>query len=268
VTPEQPAGELTLLGVVPPAEEVYAGDVLDFELFWEAAEVPASDHTVHLQLVDAAGTITLEQEVPLSPYPTSRWRAGARYASRYRLHVPPRLAAGDYELRAGGVGALNYPLGRVTVLPRERSFELPPALPYSSTLAFGDLVVLRGYGPEDLHAAPGGSLPLRLVWQAQGWSERSYTLFVHLVGPDGAVYAQIDRVPGGGMAPTTSWAPGQVLVEEIELPIRPDAPPGTYHIGVGFYDPLHGGSLPVDGQQDAAGRALLPLEITITGGNP
>ncbi len=139
------------------------------------------------------------------------------------------------------------------VLGRERSFALPEEIPQRLDLTFGEVIHLRGYKLDTTSATPGETLSLTLYWQADGPTERSYTLFVHLLGPDGLPHGQVDRVPGGGAAPTQSWAAGQTLVEEIALPVAPDAPPGTYHIAVGFYDVAYGDRLPVT---DAAGNPL------------
>ena len=78
----------------------------------------------------------------------------------------------------------------------------------------------------------------------------------------------MDRQPGGGATPTTSWAPGQVIVDEIVLPVAADAPPGVYHIAVGMYDGASGGRLPItdaSGQSLPNDQAVLPVEITIAG---
>ncbi|RLC53759.1 MAG: hypothetical protein DRI80_19820, partial [Chloroflexota bacterium] len=93
-----------------------------------------------------------------------------------------------------------------------------------------------------------------------------YTVFVHLISPDGRPHGQVDRFPAGGAAPTTSWAPGQVIVDEIGLPVAADAPAGTYHIAVGMYDGASGGRLPVtdgSGQPLPDDQAVLPVEITV-----
>jgi hypothetical protein len=107
---------------------------------------------------------------------------------------------------------------------------------------------------------------LTLYWQADGPTDLDYTVFVHLVGPDGQSHGQVDRFPAAGTAPTTSWADGQVVVDEMALPVAADIPAGLYHVAVGMYDAASGGRLPIT---DAAGQilpdaqAVLPVEITI-----
>lgn len=263
--------DLLLLGQSSLPHQVLSGDHLDLALFWEAAAAPGVDYGVSLALVGADGT-ALTATAPLSPYPTSRWRAGERLESRYRLHVLPDVPAASYRLLlrvtgAAGAAVGEVALGQLTVLPRERSFALPD-ISQPLEVAFGEFVHLRGYELGTAEVAPGGSLSLTLIWQADGPAGRDYTLFVHLLGADGLPHGQVDRLDPS--APPSTWAAGQVIVERIELPVAADAPSGTYRIAVGFYDAAYGDRLPV---QDAEGVLLgdsfvLPLDIVVTGGAP
>ncbi len=269
------AGPLTLLGLEPPAAQLLSGDRLLLAAFWQADTAPEEDYRVRLRLVDGTGVVGLERTLDLSPFPTSRWRAGDRFESRYGLHLSPELGPGSYRLTLNVLDGTGVAIWRadeeltaVEVLPRERSFELPQ-IPHSLDFSFGEAARLRGYGLERAEAVPGESLHLTLVWQAMGPADRDYTLFVHLLGPDGIVHGQIDRLDYS--APPTSWAVGQVLVDEIDLPVAADAPPGSYRIAVGFYDAAYGDRLSVT---DEAGtplpddRALLPAVVTVTGATP
>jgi hypothetical protein len=213
----------------------------------------------------------MENIRPLSSYPTSQWRAGDRFQSRYTLHITPTLPAGRYQLVLDVPGEKeSVSLVTTQVLPRERSFELPEDMPHPLDMTFGERIHLRGYALPDAQVAPGDVIPLTLYWQADGPTDRSYTLFVHLLGPDGLPHGQIDRIPGNGSAPTSSWAAGQVIVEEIALPVAAEAPPGAYHIAAGFYDASYGDRLVAmdsSGQTLAEDQAIL-TEIEVAEGGP
>jgi mannosyltransferase len=101
--------------------------------------------------------------------------------------------------------------------------------------------------------SPGDALRLSLYWQADGPSDIPYTVFTHLFGPDGQLYGQWDNPPVRGTYPTTDWSPGESVVDQYEIPVSPDAPPGEYRLLVGLYDPLTGARLPV---LDANGQAM------------
>lgn len=271
-------GTLTLLGLDPPSEQVLSGDAVSFGVFWQADGAVETDYRVRVRLVAWDGGMdVLENIFPLSPYPTSDWQAGSRFQSRYSVRVPPDLPAHRYRLTLNVLDSadrrlLETPiyLAPIEVMPRERSFALPEEIPQSLDLVFGGSARLLGYRLETTELAPGGDLPLTLYWQADGPTDGSYTLFVHLLGPDGRLYGQVDRVPGDGGAPTSSWAPGQVIEEQVLLRLTANAPAGSYRIGIGFYDAAYGDRLPVvdaSGRPVDAGRAILPVEVRVSRGD-
>ena len=103
---------------------------------------------------------------------------------------------------------------------------------------FSDLVILLdaavSIDPEaPVH--PGGTVPVTLRWQALRALDADYTLFVHLVGPDGRLHGQVDMWPVQGSYPTSRWSPGEEVVDPYEAPLDPGAPPGDYRVEVGMY---------------------------------
>ncbi len=284
-TEDQPLTAGPILACVPdlPPQAIPSGDMLTLALTWSAITPPQADYSVRYRLVDGGGSVALEQTAALCSHATSRWRAGDSFESRYNLRFDPALPAAGYTLALNvltpdgrPLWAKDKTLTAVEILPRERLFELPSDIthPLDLTLDTVDpsvdtVVHLCGFDLDHTQATPGDTLHLTLYWQAEGPTYLDYTVFVHLVGPDGRPHGQVDRFPAGGDAPTTSWAPGQVIVDEIVLPVAADAPAGAYHIAVGMYDAASGGRLPLtddSGQFLPDDQAVLPVEITIAGG--
>jgi hypothetical protein len=79
-------------------------------------------------------------------------------------------------------------------------------------------------------------LGLVLYWQALAEMDVPYTVFVHLLGPDGRLVAGHDSEPAGGARPTTSWVPGEYLADAHEFVIPAGLDPGEYVLEVGMYD--------------------------------
>ena len=108
---------------------------------------------------------------------------------------------------------------------------------------------------------PGGIIYLQLWWRATGQSVKDWTVFTHLLGParpDGnRVWAGSDAQPGQGSVRTTTWAPGDLILDEYQLQLPPDVPPGEYEIEIGLYDPTAGGARAV--AIDPAGQDHLLL---------
>ena len=84
-----------------------------------------------------------------------------------------------------------------------------------------------------------------LWWRATEKPDKDWTVFTHLLGPakpDGnRVWAGGDPRPGQGSVGTTTWAPGDLILDEYQLQLPPDAPPDEYEIEIGLYNPAAGG---------------------------
>jgi hypothetical protein len=250
---------------------------------WSATASPGADYRVRWRLT-GDGPVALEHIAPLSTYATSNWRQDDSFDAHYDLRIDPAVPAGSYGLTLNVIDSDGNPLwaedtviGPIEVLHRDRQFDLPDDISHSLDLTLGDTVHLRGFDISPLplgegagvRAHPGDALPLTLYWQGDGPTDIDYTVFVHLVGPDGLPHGQLDYPPGGGTAPTSSWAQGQVIIDELALPIAGNAAPGTYHIAVGLYDAASGGRLPVtdgSGQSLPDDQIILPIEITVESG--
>jgi hypothetical protein len=87
-----------------------------------------------------------------------------------------------------------------------------------------------------------------------------YTTFVHLTNSAGELVAQQDQPPLKGAYPTSLWDPGEIIADELALPLPAELPPGRYELLVGLYDPLSGQRLPVPDSAENTVR-LLQLEL-------
>ncbi len=105
---------------------------------------------------------------------------------------------------------------------------------------------LVGYDLDRAAYRPGDIVYLQLWWRATATVPADWTVFTHLLGPakaDGSVvWAGRDARPGQGSTPTTAWAPGDLILDEYQLQLPADAPPGPYRIEVGLYNPAAGGA--------------------------
>lgn len=207
-------------------------------------------------------------------YPTSRWQPGEVIRGQYDYTIPawpgqPQL--GKARLRArvadreGNSPGPTLVLMTMEVEETERIFEPPSpqyALPEGS---LGGLVSLVGYDLTADSVRPGDSFKVVLYWQALAPIDKSYTVFAHLLDSGDQVRAQKDTLPRGGARPTTGWVPGEFIIDEYELVVEADAPPGEYILEVGMYDASTGERLPA---LDTEGRVLdnrlvLPTKIQV-----
>ncbi|RMF28150.1 MAG: hypothetical protein D6759_16400, partial [Chloroflexi bacterium] len=113
---------------------------------------------------------------------------------------------------------------------------------------------------------PGDTLPVVLRWQGLQTMEEDYTVFVHLLGPDGRLHGQVDAWPVQGTLPTGRWKPGVIVDDPYQVPLAPDAPPGRYQVEVGWYLLATLQRLPVVDQEGrAVGDRVIVGSFTVQG---
>jgi hypothetical protein len=128
----------------------------------------------------------------------------------------------------------------------------------------GDKARLLGYNIEG-SLQPGDNLHLTLFWQALSKMDCDYTVFTHLVDGEGRVWGQKDTPPLDGFYPTTYWEPGDVVRDQYEITISPEALAGEYQLEVGMYLAETGERLEVRGEEGLLPekRILLSPPVTI-----
>ena len=106
-------------------------------------------------------------------------------------------------------------------------------------------------------------LPLLLAWQPLRPSDVEYVTLVHLIAPDGTLAKQYDRAPLQGVAPTTLWHEGDILLDAYDLEIPTGLPPGDYRLIVGLYDLPTLTRLPVQVDGAPAGDTVHVATLTL-----
>ncbi|MGC8880254.1 MAG: glycosyltransferase family 39 protein [Anaerolineae bacterium] len=88
--------------------------------------------------------------------------------------------------------------------------------------------------------APGKKLVLTLVWRTHTSLDIDYTVFTHLIGPDGRMWGQWDNPPVRGTYPTSRWSAGERVFDQYAIPVDAQAPRGDYYVLVGLYESTSG----------------------------
>lgn len=249
--------KLTFLGWGVSRRQAGPGQRIHVSLWWQAQGQPERDYALSVFLADEEGNRFGElRRQPLDgDYPTSRWKAREIVRDRFDYPIPPETPPGRYRLLVRvfdmetgeylplvGDSGDSIALSRIRVLERPREFALPsPTHPLAVNL--GEQVTLLGYDLES-KAKAGGELHLVLYWQARREMSTSYTVFTHLLDEGGRLWGQKDNPPQGGKYPTTGWLEGEVVRDEYEIPVSPNAPFGSYLLEVGMYQAETGTRLP------------------------
>jgi hypothetical protein len=205
----------------------------------------ATDVTERLALVDRAGHVVAQTEGPpvAAWYPSSQWTPGELVADPLTVLVPPKVPPGDYSFRVSlftpdgralPVSGKDWlDVGSIHILARERQFRAGP-ISHPLSVTFGDKARLLGYDVKK--PANQQEIKLTLYWQTVQEMEKNYTVFRHVVGPDGKLVGQKDGWPREGDYPTSFWMRGEVVTDEVVIPFSTEIGPGEYRIEFGLYD--------------------------------
>lgn len=102
---------------------------------------------------------------------------------------------------------------------------------------FGPFIQLTGFWLDSDSAYRAGTeLPLLLRWQAVQSPPTDFTVFIHLLAPDGSLAAQRDARPTWLVPQLTSqWPLERPLLDSHQLHLPDDLPPGAYTLTLGLY---------------------------------
>jgi len=129
---------------------------------------------------------------------------------------------------------------------------------------FGDAVRLRGYSLGAPEVPSGDIVQLTLYWECLRPIPDRFKVFTHLVDPRGQIAGQRDAEPAGGSRPTDGWGPGETVVDNYGLLVRPGTAPGEHTLRIGLYDGATGARLGVSSAEGALGDALDLAAIRVT----
>jgi hypothetical protein len=202
---------------------------------------------------------------------TSTWQPGVLWPDGHDLTIPAGTTPGYFRVELGfydpatqvllpATQALTgQALGELVTIDTLQVGALPePHQLFTPPVYLGESLALRGVTlTPNGTAASGTEVSARLFWQARAWPATDYTAFVHLVGPDGVLVQPVDKPPLQGFLPTSTWYPGQRVVDDFTLTLPTDTAPGTYTLYTGFYDPKTMARLPVMQSGQSLGDAFV-----------
>lgn len=232
---------LALLGYEPFPNELAVGETLPLAFWWHnTALLPTIQTRLELMRTDQVGGRILETVQPVhDTYPFPSWAAPQFVIDRQTIQLPESLPPGTYELHARWLNRLDetlytQPLGPLTVTAADRTFRAPP-MQERVDADFADEITLLGY---NLTPAAAGQFELSLVWQALTPPTTDYTVFVHLLTPDGSCNPcvwQQDAMPQQNQYPTSRWVADEIIVDTYQIVLPEGIEAAIYPLEVGLY---------------------------------
>jgi len=275
-------GEIELLGYELPTRRIEPGQRLPLALYWRALTYMGQDYHIFDNLLDSqqrrwGGYDRRAQD----GYSTLLWTPGQVITDPFGVPVDPDAPPAVYTLDLGwyqktGSGPASLPLlgdngqptgqhslrlGPIKVggPPPEVVTNNPdPQVELNQPFGPAGEITLLGYtltdetgqrlkNPKARRSPKGGkiqNLKLTLYWQVNAPLAADYTTFFHLRDASNQNVTQKDSPPASGRYPTSLWDPGEIIVDQMMLPVA-QVPPGEYTPVVGLYNFATGNRLPV-----------------------
>ena len=283
------AGAIRLTQTELPRTPLQPGDTFLANFYLHTIGTLDTNLNAIVRLVDAAGNEVMRHEAWPFGSATSTWQPGQKTVDGHEFTLPVDAAAGYLRVELGFYDGDAQALVTPTVAGTSTSrgefvpvgyvgvglagkqpalLETPPVLGEQIKLVgsrlqgqdLGD----DGNAPQiEVDAASTPILPLLLAWQPLRPSDVEYVTLVHLIAPDGTLAKQYDRAPLQGVAPTTLWHEGDILLDAYDLEIPADLPSGDYRLLVGLYDLPTLTRLPVQVDGMPAGDTVHVATLTL-----
>jgi hypothetical protein len=190
-----------------------------------------------------AGTLTYPWQLLLLAAPHLAWLAGL--GGRALLDLLP---AGQREINSAPLFALLLALTLLGSLSYPNPTPVAGPVLAAPLAIFGDDEIALLDATTEGTAGPNATVAVHARWQALRPLERDYTVFLHVVGPDGQLQGQVDTMPQGNKLPTSQWQPGQVVADVYRVTLKPGEPSGGgYRYHLGLYQWQTGQRLPTAG---------------------
>jgi hypothetical protein len=246
-------GAIRLVGADVPSARMTGGAQQLVTFYLQALAPMETNYNVLVRLVGIDGNELWRSEGWPWGAPTADWPLREVRPDGHTLLLPPDAAQGIYQIMLSFYDPATFdPLPAVTVrtgaaLPgNEQKVALVQVgesvalTALTPPFVFGDLAQLSGAtievaGSAQQEGAAQQELTVHLQWDALTTPLFDYTTFVHVVDRAGAIVAQRDQPPLAGFAPTSTWQPGQRILDVITLPLPADLPDDQYTVRVGMY---------------------------------
>ena len=265
------AAGATLLGATMARSEARAGEAVTITLHWRADAALADDYSVFVHAVDVDGIVQAQHDSHpgLGSFPTREWRPSQVIVDQHTLVVPVgapapaalRIVAGLYDAATGQ--RLPSAQGDAIVLGEVLVLSDADALPGATRIDFDGKLALVGFELGTRTLRPGDALDVTLWWEALAPMVQDYVVFVHLLLPPDAVWAQQDQMPQAGAARTSTWQVGDRIEDTHTLALPLETPPGVYRIEIGVYDKDTFARLPVAFSDQGVVLAQVKVESNV-----
>lgn len=240
----------------------------DVKLTWQATQPIPANYAYSLRMLDGSGDVLAQRDLEGGPgygfWPTSAWPVGQWLTDRVRIGAPQSTMPSEaaalrivlYDRSKPGFRAAGSAV--IPLVERAHSYKVP-AMEAVLGAVYGEQIELLGY---DLETDQGEHIRIVLYWRARRQVSRDWSVFVHLLDPEGEqIASQWDAQPIQGAYPTSWWRVGEIVSDRVTLDLE-GMPRESYRLAIGLYDPGTDERLAVvapSGEQSPDGRLVVEV---------
>lgn len=227
--------------------------------------VPSGGHIVEVSLEDTpprriGWVVSL---VALMGLAAAIWMALSRLSFKLSITPLPWRSAGAFAAVFLALAALKLAADQTGWFRYESKGTEVKVAEYSYYVKLDRGVQLLAYDVEEPLIAAGSPLEVTLYWKTLAPLPLNLQVYVHLIGPDGYLYGQSDKLNPADF-PTSRWPTDRYVRDEHTLTFNSVPPPGKYRLVVGLWNAETGERLePASPVETLAEGIVLPTEVTI-----
>ena len=278
------AGRVRLLGYDLPTRTLSQAQGVPVTLYWQGLRTMGQSYTVFTKLLDNQQQLWAGAErLPADGYSTIYWLENEVVVDSFELPVADAaMPPGIYWFNVGLYEEVNQTAVSLPLMLDDRpsditsvtfgpikiggpppgvvlaAQEIAPGVPVSTKFGEPAVILLRGYSL----AQENETVRLRLYWESVGQTPVDWSVFVHIRNEAGETVAQKDGPVGTGRYPTSLWAAGEVVADELAVPLSV-LPDNNYSLFIGLYNLTTGERLPVG--HNPSGEILLVDTLSAAG---
>jgi 4-amino-4-deoxy-L-arabinose transferase-like glycosyltransferase len=272
---------LRLLGYQQPSR-IINEPIYSMNLCWEVLQTTTRPAAFSLKIIHDGVILADRTSIHgMGRYNSSLWQAGAIFCDEVDIRIddpdlivePQPDPAQVYDILLIMLDAktqevdwqattldgqvIEYPLITQVVTAAGDMRDLLDDPLTESTIHIPNFADIAGFSINgDLTAS--AKVSIDLLWHVTGTTSESWSQFIHLNGPNGAV-SLADGVPRAGNYPTWGWSVGEYVFDRWSIQLPDPLPSGDYELTIGFYKQSNGERIPitVDGTAAQDNAAIL-----------
>jgi hypothetical protein len=227
---------VSLLGVTAETDRWHPAQATRITLYWQVTQTPPPDLQMVLRLWTPGGRLLAQQDQPpaYEMYPVALWQAGDVIRDVRWLSLAGETAVYRVDVAVQQGGEWLAEVSTAVAFQHDAPIRSTDMTPLDAT--FGKPARLLGY---TWSAPEADARWLTLYWRSEQATLEDYHLFLHVLGADGQLAAQLDGPLMQGDYPTSYWQPGTVLAERYRVTMVADG-----YVSLGLYTLADGIRLP------------------------